>query len=427
MRFVLSLGLVALLGSSASAAPWDVVSLADTRNQHKITARHVQIQRGGSSDNLQSIEGINLSIAATGLGHISAMALGEDGTLFTADARSGRLWALSDRGQDGKIDMRRPLPFTFKVPTGLAIIGSTLYVADQTAIWIIEPGKPSRVLASLTSANSSNAPHILLADPNGVTLTLGLTTKAQGHRILQIDAQTGQASLINEGQNQLHALARRAGSKIWTASGSQLSALDAAGLDFQTGQSITAIALPGQYETPNNWLSNLQDHVIASQIGPGAMRLITIPTEFGQVSGAPRVLVEGFLTQSGRSAWGKPGAMLMDERGLFFADEENGTLWRLSPAQLPQPKITIVDTASLPASPNAEPDFATKGALKIESSIKGVQVDASSTIIKPSSIEYGSKLIKDYDQKKALEDAEKPEAEPKRKRRMSRKRKQPDK
>ena len=156
------------------------------------------------------------------------------------------------------------------------------------------------------------------------------------------------------------------------------------------------------------------------------MRLLAIPTEFGQINEKPRIIVEGFLARSGRSAWGDPGAMVMDTRGLFFTDKENGTLWRLSPTPPAKPKITIVDTASLPVTPSKEPNLASKGALKIESSIQGVQIDASSTIIKPSSIEYGSKLIKDYDEQKALEDAEKAEDTPKKKRRMSRKRKQPD-
>lgn len=117
----------------------------------------------------------------------------------------------------------------------------------------------------------------------------------------------------------------------------------------------------------------------------------------------------------------------MDKRGLFLADKENGTIWRLSPTPQAQPKITIVDTASLPAALRAEPTLDPKGALKIESSIKGTQIDTSSTIIKPSNIEYGSKLIKDYDEKKALEDAEKADEEPKKKRRNSSKRKQQDK
>ena len=426
MRFVLSLGLIALFGTSAYAAPWDTVSLGDTQARQKPVIRPVQMQRGGSSNTLKTIEGLDLKIAATGLGKISAMALSADGTLYTADVRTGRIWTLTDRGQDGKIDLRRPLPHSFNAPTALAVIGSTLYVADRTAIWSVEAGKSPRELAGLSHANASSDPLILSASPNGASLVLGLTTKTQNHRILQLDAKTGQASLIGEGKGPLHAVALRAGSNIWTASGSQLSAMGEQGLDFKTEQFIKAIALPGQYETPENWPVRLNDHMIASQIGPGAMRLIAIPTEFGQVKSTPRILADGFLVPSGRSAWGKPGAMLMDKRGLFFADEENGNLWSLSPTPPPQPKITIVDTKSIPIPPSPEPSLAPKGALKIESSIKGTQIDASSTIIKPSSIEYGSKLIKDYDEKKALEEAEKAEEVSKKKRRLSRKRKQPD-
>lgn len=426
MRFVLSLGLIALLGTSASAAPWDKIALADAQARQKTAIRPVQMQRGGSSKTLQTIKGLDVNIAASGLGQISAMTLREDGTLFTADIRTGRIWSLTDRGQDGKIDIRRPLPHSFNAPTGLAIIGSTLYVADRDAIWKIESGKAPIELASLRHANSTGQGHILLANPNDTSLTLGITTQSQTHRILSIDVQTGQAVLIGEGEDQLHSLARKDGSEIWSASGTRLSALAASGLNFKAGQSIASMILPGQYDTPPKWPAQLNDHIIAAQTGPGAMRIIAIPTEFGQINETPRILAEGFLTQSGRSAWGKPGAMLMDRRGLFFADAENGNLWRLSPTPAPQPKITIVDTASLPIAPSKEPNLASTGALKIESSIKGTQIDASSTIIKPSSIEYGSKLIKDYDEQKALEEAEKTEEIKKKKRRLSRKRKQPE-
>ena len=49
MRFVLSLGLIALLSSSASAAPWDKIALADAQARQNTAARPVQMQRGGSS------------------------------------------------------------------------------------------------------------------------------------------------------------------------------------------------------------------------------------------------------------------------------------------------------------------------------------------------------------------------------------------
>jgi len=52
-------------------------------------------------------------------------------------------------------------------------------------------------------------------------------------------------------------------------------------------------------------------------------------------------------------------------------------------------------------------------------------LESKSTVTAPSSIIYGSQLIKDYDEKKAAEEAAKAEAEPKKKKqRLSRKRKQ---
>ena len=429
MRFVLSLGLIALLSTSAAAAPWDIVPLSATQNQSSSLsskgARAVQIQRGGTSGTLETIEGLDLALAARGLGQISAITLAEDGTLFTADTKSGRLWALTDRAQDGTIDLRRPLQFTFQNPTGLAVIGTTLYVADQRAIWSLETGQSPKEIASLARANSSGDPHILLTHPDGQSLILGLTTQAGTHRILKINTQSGQATLIGEGQAALLALAQREGSQIWTASETTLNSSKSAGLEFVAGQSITSLALPGQYEAPLNWPAKLQDHIIAAQTGPSAMRLVAIPTEFGKPNGNARVLVEGFLTRSGRNAWGEPGALIMDQRGLFFADKQNGRLWRLSATPPAEPKITIIDTASLPKTPSKAPSLNPKGALKIESSIKGTQIDASSTIVKPSSIDYGSKIIKDYDEKKAQEDAEKAATKPKKKRRLSTKRAQP--
>lgn len=426
MRFVLSLGILTLLGSSALAAPWDIVPLKDKTHQ-SATTRPVDLQRGGASNTLHTIKGLDINITATGLGNISAITLKDDGTIFTADAKSGRIWALADRGQDGTIDVRQPLPFTFQNPTGLAAIGSTLFVADQNAVWVIEAGKHPRELASLKHANSSGAPHRLLRSPDAQSIILGLTSKTDGFRVLKLDTKTGQASLFGEGHyGKLHSFAQRAGADIWVASGSTLGPLGSDVIKFPAGQSIQAIALPGQYEIPQEWPVKLNDHIIAAQTGPKAMQLIAIPTEFGQTSGKPRILAEGFLTRSGRAAWGEPGPLLMDKRGLFFADSHNGVIWRLSTTAKPKPKITIVDTASLPKSPSPQPKLVEKGALKIGSTIEGTQIDASSTIIKPSSIEYGSKLIKDYDEKKALEEAKKTEKAPKKRRRMSRKRKQPE-
>ena len=213
-------------------------------------------------------------------------------------------------------------------------------------------------------------------------------------------------------QDALASLARRADSSIWASAENRLGPQGATPLEFYAGQSISSLILPGQYTAPQDWPRRLNGHIIAAQTGPDAMRLIAIPTEFGNVSGQPRVLLDGFMNRSNRSAWGSPGPMVMDKRGLFFADTDNGTLWRLSPKPRPQAKITIVDTADLPLAPNKEPSLSEPDEeFRIESKITGTSIDPTSTIVKPSSITYGSKLIQDYEEKKAAEEAKKAEEE----------------
>lgn len=429
MRFVLTISLFALLSYDSYAAPWDIVPLKDAHQAASHSPlRPVHMQRGGSSNELQTLKGLALNIAATGLGDISAMALGAHGTLYTADRKSGRIWVLPDRRQDGAIDLRRPLPFTFDAPSGLTVIGETIYIADRNAVWAIKSGQEPQQLASLQRANSAGAPHILLAGNGGETLILGFTTKTQGIRLLELDKETGEAKLVGESHyGKLHSAALSKGSDIWASAGETLGLVGAPPLEFKSGQSISAIALPGQYETPQNWPPQLKDHIIAAQAGPSAMQLIAIPSEFGHPSGEPRVLVDGFLTQTSRSAWGQPGQIVMDKRGLFFADSYNGTIWRLSAPPPPEAKITIIDTANLPPRPSEAAKLTPQDkAITISSSIQGTQIDTKSTITQPSSIIHGSQLIKDYDAKKAQEEAEKDTAKPQKKRRMSRKRKQPD-
>lgn len=429
MRFVLMTGLMTLFSANSFAAPWDVAPTAHNASAAQGPVKAVQRQRGGTSSSLQTLPELDISVSMTGLGDISAITLGEDGTLYTADKKTGRIWALSDRRQDGKIDLRRPLPYAFNQPTGLAAIGSTLYAVDQNAVWAIAPGQDPQELASLRAANSSGHSHILRAGHDGTYLVLGLTTQDQNFRILKIDTASGEAVLIGDGTDgPLQSLALNGDANIWAGFGNKLSALGADPTVFSAGQTISGIVLPGRQVTPVDWPPRLRDHIIVSQAGPNAMRLLAIPTEFGQISAAPRELLGGFLNRSQRSAWGAPGAMVMDKRGLFVADYYNGTLLRLSPKPKAQPKITIVDTDSLDLPTSKEPVLApaNKG-FGISSTIQGTQIDTKSTITQPSSIIYGSKLIKDYDAKKALEEAEKAENAPKsKKRRMSRSRQQKD-
>ena len=410
-----------MIGLTANATPWDIVPvITDGANPNSVRPQSPQLsmQRGGSSDQLQTIESLSLTQYAKNLGKISALAASEDGTLYAADYKTGRVWILSDRGQDGSLDMRRPMAQTFNNPTGLAIIGETLYVADRQAIWAIEPGSQARMLAPLSNIKSQGS-FALIAEDEG--LILGITQSASTQNgaaiIVSIDITTGQAEKIANIQNvaPLHSIAKRKGAPLWVASGQSMQSLDSpeTRLTFSQ-QNITAIALPGQYTTPANWPRDLKESIIASQTGPNSMQLIVIPTEFGQPSQAPRVLVEGFLSGSGRSAWGQPGAIVMDKRGLFFADTHNGTLWHLSVKPKIEPPKVVVDTPK-----KIEKTVETKSKkspLLVGSGIKGSQIGEASQIGAASQLKTGSTLIDAYEKeqaeaealKAAEEDAKKP-------------------
>ena len=401
LGFLLSLG----LGSFALAAPWDEVSIV-TQASASVRASPLSMQRGATSDTLRTVKTLRLAPFAKSLGKISAMTLSERGTIFTADVKTGRIWALNDRGQDGSVDIRRPLPQTFHNPTGLAMIGDILYVADKRAVWAldIEQNAPPRLVASLANAKSIGE-HPLTQE--GDHLLLGIT-QAHASIIVRVDPQIGRAEKIAElpeGQI-IHSLAKRESAPLWVGAGQSLQSTERpdTAITFAE-QTISGLMLPGQYEAPQDWPIALNDHIIASQSGPNAMQVIAVPTKFGQPSAAPRILVDGFLSSTGRSAWGEPGALVMDKRGLFFADRYNGMIWRLSPAPNLSPtikediKVASDDTANTPAEPAYVPP--SQRPLLKGSGITGSQIEDASRMGEASQLKTGSTIIEAYEKAEA--------------------------
>lgn len=402
MRFGLTLLFSLGVGSLALAAPWDSVTLTPAAETFSPRSP-LSMQRGGSSDTLSTIKGLNLTQFAKSLGKVSAIALAANGTLYAADKATGRIWVLSDRGYDGTLDIRRPLPKLFDAPSGLAVIEDTLYIADRQAIWAIEAGSDPKVLAPLTNVQSQGH-HPLSIDQTAdkSDLIIGIT-QAESALLARIDTQSGHAEKIADipSATAIKALALRQGAPLWVSTGASIFSIESPETALNFGDSsISALALPGQYETAKHWPSELSGTIIASQTGADTMRLIVVPTEFGQPAGEPRVLVDGFLSRSGRTAWGEPGAIVMDKRGLFFADKHNGTIWRLygAPKDTPKPEAKIIVVEDLPetvATPPIRPP------LLIGSGIKGSQLGEASLLESASNLKTGSTIVEDYDKAKA--------------------------
>ena len=406
MRF--GFGILLSLGISVTAwaAPWDEVPIARGDSAAHTRQDSISMQRGVRPGALKTIDTLGLTPFAQNLGSVSALAMSQDGTLYAADQKTGRIWVLSDRGADGAMDIKRPLSHTFDAPTGLSFIDQTLYIADNRAVWALDlkQNTPPRQLASLANAQSQGE-HPLIADKDALILALSQTTGAQ---LVRIDVETGRAESISTSQTPIYSLAKLGGSAVWMGSGETLVSHTHPDTPVRfSGQSLVSLMLPGQYESPKDWPQTLKGHIIASQLGPRAHQLIAIPTEFGVPSGAPRVLLEGFMNSVGRSAWGTPGAMVMDPRGLFFADKYNGTIWRLSPKEKPAPETpdTPETTKVVEDIPETRPEIhaatPTKSPLLIGSGIKGSQIENLSQIESASQLEIGSTLLDEYEKAEA--------------------------
>ena len=92
--------------------------------------------------------------------------------------------------------------------------------------------------------------------------------------------------------------------------------------------------------------------------------------------------------------------MIMDKRGLFFADKYNGTIWRLFPKGKPTP-VTAETTKVVEDIPETRVATPTKSPLLIGSGITGSQIESLSQIESASQLETGSTLLDEYEKAEA--------------------------
>ena len=401
-------------------------------------SKPIQKQTRGQGE-LKTIEGLQVREIMTGLGEISSLALSKSGDLFVADKKTGRIWRLTDRGLDGIFDGRSQVCGGFKTPSGLTLSGSdtdseTLYIADQNAIWACQLQTNTRSeyvnLRSVTSNPRTSYP--LARSPQDGALLMGVTysIREAGHisKLIRIDPKDKSARVLGQYTDTLHAIASRPQGDVWVAIGNEVRPYSGGSAQKLEGfvaagssstHAIGGLVLPGQYETPTAWPKGLQSHILATQSGPntvpkgksGGMNLVAIPTEFGAPLAKLTVLVDGFLNQRGRAAWGRPSAMVMDRRGLYFADAWQGSLWRVHAS----PSIAPANTSASPSSPQSlGGDGLDEVGIVVKSpsapaKLTGTKITGStvqgSSIKQGSQIAVGSYLIRDYEAKKAEEAA----------------------
>lgn len=332
--------------------------------------------------------------------HTRGLAVRENGDLLTLDQNRGRITVLTDRSKDGRMDMRKTLPLQFNNPVALAVHEDVIYVADQDAVWEISDGT-QKVLASLKNANALTEHRPIMIAPDTQYLYLGLSQNNGQSRVVAIDRFSGQAQSVAAGEGEITSFAQVKGTALWLGLDNELVPVQGEIYDRSLGITLPdhvsveqvylptsdSMIAPGVSSLAGKFLVALdQDNYGAAKEFKGR-RIIAFKSAFGRPDGQPVSVMEGFLANHGRSAWGEPGAMAWDERGLFVADRQNGIIWRLS--QL-KPKIRIVE------KPKKDIKFYKSDEIKKPKAKWGSSIEQASSIISGSTLTSSweeSKLI----------------------------------
>lgn len=85
-------------------------------------------------------EGFTVSIFASGLSRPREIAVAADGDVFVSQTFQGNVVGLRDADGDGVAETKSVVADGFREPSGLAIAGNALYVADRRAVWRLPLG-----------------------------------------------------------------------------------------------------------------------------------------------------------------------------------------------------------------------------------------------------------------------------------------------
>ncbi len=294
------------------------------------TAPLARLQKGRQERRLKTLDTLDIQLFARRMGQIKSITRGNQGELYVADEKHGRIFTIPDHNQDGRAEQILPLPYQFNGPSAVAFINEILYVADREAVWKLIKNQTPIKLASLQNIQSQGR-YFLTAHQAASTqapeLTLGYSTPDNKARLISIDIETGRAQLLAETDGNLLRLAAAPHARPWVVFskagnvhiGINFDNAVNFGPDFQLG----GIALPHINKTTDNWPDTLKDHIFISR--QNAYDVVAVPTALGTVLPRGRDIFSGF--QNGRTAWGTTGELYLDGRGLFIADPYNGDLW----------------------------------------------------------------------------------------------------
>jgi glucose/arabinose dehydrogenase len=315
----------------------------------------------------------------------------------TSPVKGGnRLTLLRDSNGDGVYETRTVFAENLNAPYGLAVIGNTLYVADQDALLRFDyrngqtrASGPPLVLTPLPSAVNHHWTKALTASPDGRFLYVGIgsnsnitergmTVETDRAMVWQVDAQTGAHRQYATGLRNPTALAIQPGTgQLWAV----VNERDEIGPNLVPDY-LTSVREDGFYGWPYSyWGQHVDDrvrpqnpakvataivpdyglgsHVAALGVAfstaamgarfadgafvgehgswnrtpPSGYRVIFVPFANGRPSGPPIDFVTNFMGKDGKTR-GRPVGVTVDPRGaLIVADDLSNTIWRVTPVR----------------------------------------------------------------------------------------------
>lgn len=303
-----------------------------------------------------------------------------------------RLTLLRDGDGDGQYETREVFAENLNAPYGLALIGNSLFVANQDALVRFEysegqtraSGEPS-VLTQLPSEINHHWTKAMTASADGRFLYVGIGSnsnitergmpaEADRAMVWRIDAQTGMHKQYATGLRNPTALAIQPGTdQLWAV----VNERDEIGPDLVPDY-LTSVQEGGFYGWPYSYWGQNVDHraqpqddaKVASAIAPDyalgshvaalgvafsnssmgeryadgvfvgehgswnrkevvGYKVIFVPFSNGKPAGEPIDFVTGFLKDG--KARGRPVGVTVDPRGaLIVADDLSNTVWRVT-------------------------------------------------------------------------------------------------
>ena len=315
----------------------------------------------------------------------------------TSPVKGGnRLTLLRDADGDGRYELRTVFASDLNAPYGLALVGNTLYVANQDALVRFDyrdgqtraDGAPVKV-TELPSVINHHWTKSLAVSADGRFLYVGIgsnsnitergmAAEVDRAMVWQVDAATGAhkpyatglrnptALAIQPGTRQLWAVAnerdelgpnlvpdyltsvREGGFYGWPYSywGQHVDprvrpqdpgkVAKAIAPDYSLGSHVAALGLA--FSTPAMG-TRFADGVFVGEHGswnrndPVGYKVVFVPFRNGRPAGPPVDFVSGFHGNDGKTR-GRPVGVTVDPRGaLIVADDLSNTIWRVAPAR----------------------------------------------------------------------------------------------